>query len=225
MILVTGGSKGLGRAICERLSENGEDVISISRASSNPNFEHYSCDVTDIIALREVASHLKKTREPVSALINAAGIASMNLVLMTPSETVAKLINVNLLGTIYSCQVFSPLMIRSGRGTIINFSTIAVALNLQGEAAYVASKAGVEAFTKTFAREVSSLGLAVNCIAPGPIATDLIRGISTEKIAKVVSNQVIRKQFSPADVCDIVEIILDKKFSSISGQVLAIGGS
>ena len=115
-------------------------------------------------------------------------------------------------------------MIRNRFGRIINFSTIAVALGLKGESVYCASKAGVEAFTNSFAKEVSSYNITVNCIAPGPIATDLIRGVSNKQISSIVSSQVIAKQFETEDICDVIDQLMDEKSKSISGQIINIGG-
>ena len=86
-------------------------------------------------------------------------------------------------------------MIRNKNGCIINFSTIAVRLALKGESIYAASKAGVEAFSKVFAREMADFNIKVNCIAPGPIKTDLINGVSDSQINKIISQQIIPKQF------------------------------
>ena len=86
-------------------------------------------------------------------------------------------------------------MLRQKYGSFINFSTIAVALALKGESVYVASKAGVEAFSRSFAREMSDFNIRVNCIAPGPIKTDLLRGITDTQIEKITSQQIIQKKF------------------------------
>ena len=115
-------------------------------------------------------------------------------------------------------------MLRQKQGSIINFSTIAVALALKGESVYAASKAGVESFSRTFAREVASFNVRVNCIAPGPIRTDLLRGITETQIEKITAQQVVPKQFQKSDVCDLVELLIDEKASSLSGQVLSVGG-
>ena len=95
---------------------------------------------------------------------------------------------------------------------------------LKGESIYIASKAGIEGFSRAFAREVSDFNINVNCIAPGPIKTDLIKGVSDKQIKNVVSHQLIPKQFSTDDVCNIVELLLDKKSKSITGQTFYIGG-
>ena len=115
-------------------------------------------------------------------------------------------------------------MMRKRKGKIINFSTIAVHLGLKGESIYAASKAGVEGFSKSFAREMADFNISVNCIAPGPIKTDLIKGVSQNKIDNIISQQIIQKQFQKSDVCDLVDMLLDERSSSLSGQVLHIGG-
>jgi 3-oxoacyl-[acyl-carrier protein] reductase len=99
-----------------------------------------------------------------------------------------------------------------------------VALALRGESVYAASKAGVESFTRTFAREMADFNVRVNCIAPGPIRTDLLRGITDTQIEKIISQQIIQKQFQKSDVCDLVELLIDEKAKSLSGQVLNLGG-
>ena len=95
---------------------------------------------------------------------------------------------------------------------------------LKGESIYIASKAGVEGFSRSLAREVSDFNIKVNCIAPGPIKTNLLKGISDNQINKIVSNQLIKKKFTTNDVCDVVEMLLDKKSESLTGQVFHIGG-
>jgi 3-oxoacyl-[acyl-carrier protein] reductase len=122
------------------------------------------------------------------------------------------------------CQAFAPLLIRAGGGSIVNFSTIAVALGLQGESAYAASKAGVETFSRTLARELAGHGITVNCVAPGPIATDLLKGVSQDQIDRITDRQIIQRQFTTADVCDVVEVLLDSRSKSLTGQVLHVGG-
>jgi len=97
-------------------------------------------------------------------------------------------------------------------------------LGLKGESIYVASKAGVEGFTKSFAREMADFNINVNCIAPGPIDTDLIKGVSNQQIQKIIDQQIIKKKFNEDDICNLVDTLLDIKASSISGQVLNVGG-
>jgi 3-oxoacyl-[acyl-carrier protein] reductase len=224
VIIVTGASRGLGQAITERLIERGEEVIGLARNTSGLKINVLECDVSDYASVKNASKEVKRMKKPVKGFINAAGVASMNMAVTTDESTVQKLIQTNLVGTIYCCQLFAPIMLRQKQGSFINFSTIAVALALKGESVYAASKAGVESFSRTFAREVADFNVRVNCIAPGPIRTDLLRGITDAQIEKITSRQVIQRQFQKSDVCDLVELLLDEKASSLSGQVLNVGG-
>jgi 3-oxoacyl-[acyl-carrier protein] reductase len=224
MIVVTGASRGLGKAIADRLVERGEQVFAIARAGSSLDIEGIDCDVSNYASVKAAARVIRKKGEKVDAIINAAGVASMNLALTTSEATVKKIMETNLLGTIYCNQLLGPILVRQKYGSIINFSTIAVALALKGESVYAASKAGVESFSRVFAREMADFNVRVNCIAPGPIRTDLLNGISDDQIEKITSQQIIPRQFEKSDVCDLVELLLDQRSSSLSGQVLNIGG-
>jgi len=224
MIIVTGASRGLGKAITERLIQNGEKVFGLARSKNDLDIDGIECDVSDYSSVKDAAREFKRMKTPIKGFINAAGVASMNMAVTTDKSTVQKLIQTNLVGTIYCCQLFAPIMLRQKHGSFINFSTIAVALALKGESVYAASKAGVEAFSRAFAREMADFNVRVNCIAPGPISTDLLRGITDTQIEKIVSQQIIPKQFQKSDICDIIELLIDKKASSLSGQILHVGG-
>lgn len=224
MIIVTGANRGLGEAITERLIDKGEEVVGLTRSVSRLKIKTIECDVSNYASVKNASKKVKQLKMPLKAFINAAGVASMNMAVTTDEHTVQKLIQTNLVGTIYCCQLFAPIMLRQKYGSFINFSTIAVALALKGESIYTASKAGVEAFSRTFAREMADFNVKVNCIAPGPIPTDLLRGISNNQIEKITSQQIIPKQFQKSDVCDLVELLIDERAASLSGQVLNVGG-
>jgi 3-oxoacyl-[acyl-carrier protein] reductase len=225
MIVVTGASRGLGRAICERLVARGAEVLGVARDINNLPFSARSCDVSSYDEVRSLVRALKRGGVEIEGLVNAAGVASMNLALTTPPATSQRLININLLGTIYCCQLVAPLMIRKRIGSIINFSTIAVPLGLKGESVYAASKAGVEGFSRAFAREMADFNITVNCIAPGPIDTDLINGVTDSQINQIVERQIVPRQFGKDDVSDLVEVLLDPRARSLSGQVFHVGGA
>ncbi len=224
MIVVTGASRGLGKAICERLLSKGMPVFGLARHVEGLCFPSMACDVSSYDDVKTVTQRLKAEGLKISGLINAAGIASMNLAVTTPPSVSQNIIHTNLLGTIYCCQLIAPLMLRNKMGTIINFSTIAVALGLKGESIYAASKAGVEGFTRSFAREVADFNVTVNCIAPGPVNTDLLKGVTATQIQNIVAQQIIPKQFTSDAVSDLVELLLDTRSRSLSGEVLHVGG-
>ena len=153
MIVVTGASRGLGKAICDRLLSKGVAVFGLARNVESLSFPSMACDVSSYDDIKAVVKRLKADGASVSGLVNAAGIASMNLAVTTPPQVSQNIIHTNLLGTIYCCQLLVPFMLKNHSGSIVNFSSIAVALGLKGESIYAASKAGVEGFTRSFARE------------------------------------------------------------------------
>ena len=224
MIIVTGGSSGLGRAVTEDLRQRGEDVVTISRRNEPEDEAHFSCDITNYQSLKEVYLQLSKNGSKISALVNCAGIASMNLAITTPPSVTERVINTNLIGTIFANQIFAPMLIKNKGGRIINFSTIAVHIGLKGESVYVASKAGVEGFSRVFAKELAPFDITVNCIAPGPIRTNLLKGISDDQIKKIVSNQTISKTMQPSAITEIVSLLLREESRNITGEVINVGG-
>ena len=224
MIIVTGASRGIGAAIAQRLSEAGHEILGIARTDLDSGIEIRKADVSNFSELKIIAKELHSRKIEVTGLVNAAGIASLNMAVLTPPEKVESIIGVNLVGTIFACQAFSPLMIRAKYGSIINFSSIAVSLGLSGESVYAASKAGVENFSRTFAREMSGYGIRINCISPGPIDTALLNGVTEVQIANIIKNQIIQKKFTPSDICDLSEFLLSEKSASLSGEVLHVGG-
>lgn len=224
-VIVTGASRGLGRYCADQLAAKGYNVVGFGRTpDGKAGFEMREVDVSDSESVA-AAMHDFRRDKSVYALINAAGIASMNLVVTTPAETVRRIIETNLLGTIYCSQQIAPALIKRGSGRIINFSTLGVPLAIKGEAIYIASKAGVEGFTRVFARELAPHGVTVNAIAPGPIETALIAKVPKEKVDAVVAQQIIPRQGTPEDVWNIVSMLLSPESSMISGAVLNVGGA
>ncbi len=223
--VVSGASRGIGRHCADALVGQGYRVVGLSRTvPSDAGFEIRQCDVADAGSVEASLRDLRRDQS-VFALINAAGVASMNLAVAMPAATTHRIVATNLLGTIYCCQLLAQPMMRARRGRIINFSTIAVSLALKGESVYVASKAGVEGFTRSFAREVADHGVTVNAVAPGPIATDLIGKIPPSKIKEIVQRQIIGRMAEKDEVWRVVQFLLSEQASMLSGEVLHIGGA
>lgn len=224
MIVVSGASRGLGAAIIEDLRPKHEQVIGLAR-NGNKKSNIIECDISNMDSVKSAANKIKKINNKLFAYINVAGIASMNLALATPEKTIRNIIDTNLIGTIFTNQAFAPLIIRNNGGRIINFSTIAVKLGIKGESVYTASKAGVEGFSRSLARELSPFNITVNCISPGPIRTDLLKGVSDKQIKNITDQQIFNKTMLPSDVVDYVSLLLSDEAKHVSGQVMGVGGS
>jgi 3-oxoacyl-[acyl-carrier protein] reductase len=209
--VITGASRGIGKFLADYYDKKGKFVI---RASRSNGF-----DVTNDEDVEVLAS----IPEQVNVLINCAGIAAMNAaVLMTPSKT-RDIVNTNFIGTANVTTAMFP-KLRKAYGRVINFSSVAVGLNLEGEAVYAASKAAVESLTRTLSKEWGGYGIRVNCIAANPIRTDLINGVSQEKLDAVINQQAIKEFGSMDDVVNICDFFIDRRSGFITGQVIKMGG-
>lgn len=224
-IVVTGASRGLGAAVCLRFMDLNYRVIGISRSGEVPHgVESVVLDVTDPAQVTEKLKPFSRDRS-LEGLVNCAGVAAMNLVAATPPSKIEDLVRINLLGTILMSQALAKPLCRNKSGRVVNVSTIAVRLGLKGEAVYAATKAGVETFSRSFAREMADFGVTVNCVAPGPIRTDLIAGVPHGAIEKVVNQQAFRRYFTPEEFAELVELLFSPKARNITGEVIALGGS
>ena len=185
--LITGTSQGVGRALAERLLADGWVVHGFGRGPQALTHEHFHAhvvDVTDEAAVRsEVATVAAAGR--IDILINNAGSAALNAFLLTPGKVAENLMRVNYLGTFHCLQAVGKVMVRQRGGLVINLTTVAVPLSLEGEAAYVASKAAVEALTKVAAKELASQGVRVIALGLGPVDTKLTRAVPKAALAKI----------------------------------------
>jgi 3-oxoacyl-[acyl-carrier protein] reductase len=188
----------------------------------HPNFQEYLVDITDESAVQRVVNSIKEAGKPIELLVNNAGAASMNAVLLTPFKTAESIMRLNYLGSFNTTQLFGKIMARQRHGLIINITTVAVPLNLEGEAAYVASKAAVEALTRVTAREIVAQGVKIIALGFGPIDTDLTRAISRDKIQKI-NDQIGRPRGTTLN--EATDFILAKINNSeiISGSVEYLG--
>lgn len=225
--LITGTRKGIGRAIAEHLLANGWIVAGCSRRSSdieNTNYHHFCLDVSDEKAAMRMIRQVKKELGPIYALINNAGTASMNHLLLTPAETCRSIFNTNVLGGFIFMRECAKQMTRQKCGRIINISSVAHPLNLEGEAIYASSKAAVESLTRIAAKELGPHGITVNAIGPTPIDTDLIRTVPQEVIDALVQRQAIPRLGTAEDVTNCIDFFLKEESAFISGQTLYLGG-
>lgn len=226
IFLITGDRKGIGRKLSEYYLKSGNIVLGCSRNGSelkHKNYQHFICDVGDESSVKKMISLVRKKYKTIDVLINNAGMASMNHILTTPSETFDKLVTTNFKGTFLMLREGSKMMRKNG-GNIINFSTVAAPLNLEGEAIYASTKSAVEKLTKITAYELAQYKIRVNAIGPTPIDTDLIKAVPKNKIQELISKQAIQRLGNFDDIKNIIDFYISEKSSFITAQTLFLGG-
>ena len=227
VMVITGTRKGIGRYLAHYYTAKGFQVMGCSRKDVDfqlENYRHFCLDITDESRVKEMFSEIRKTYQRLDILINNAGIAAMNHVLLTPMETVQKVLGTNVIGTFLFCREAAKLMKKDLYGRIVNFTTVAVPLKLAGEAIYAASKAAVISLTQVMARELADFNITVNAVGPTPIGTDLIRSVPEEKIQALIRQQAIRRIGEMEDVANVIDFFINPKSDFITGQVLFLGG-
>lgn len=225
--LITGTRKGIGRFLAEHYCDQGHRVFGCSRGDAgfeHDRYTHLHADVSDEKQVKSIFSAIRKSTGRLDNLINNAGIASMNHSLLTPVSAVRRILETNVVGTFLFCREAAKLMKKKKQGRIVNFTTVAVPLKLEGEAAYVASKAAVQGLTDVLAREFAEYGITVNALGPVPVETDLIRAVPAEKISKLIDRQAIKRLGKFDDIANVVDFFIRPESDFITGQHLFLGG-
>ncbi|MAZ07967.1 MAG: oxidoreductase [Rickettsiales bacterium] len=226
-MLITGTSRGIGNYLAKHYLELGYTVFGCSRSEvkiNSKNYLHTSCNISDSKSVKSMLTKIRKDYGGLDILINNAGIASMNHSLLTKSDTVNKIFKTNFLGTFLLSRESAKLMQLNKFGRIVNFTTVAVPLNLEGEAIYASSKAAVCSLTKILAKEFGGFNITVNAIGPTPIKTDLIKSIPSNKIDSIINQQAIRRYGTFEDTSNVIDFFISSRSDFITGQILYLGG-
>jgi 3-oxoacyl-[acyl-carrier protein] reductase len=227
-ILITGTSRGIGAHLAEHYLRLGDTVIGCARSAASitsDRYTHVEMDVTAESSIRTLSRDVRARFGGLDVLINNAGVASMNPVALTPFETARRIVETNLLATFAFTHAALRLLRSSQAGRIVNFTTVAVPLRLEGEAMYAASKSAVETFTKVVAREAAPFGITCNAVGPCPVRTDLTASVGAERIERLIARQAIPRWAEFSDVANVVDFFLRPESAMITGQVIYLGGA
>ncbi|XP_046892712.1 carbonyl reductase family member 4 isoform X2 [Hypomesus transpacificus] len=229
LCVVCGGSKGIGRAVSRLLAERGFRVVVLSRnqdagqatVTSLKGADHlaFSCDVSQEQEVQKTFENIQKTCGNISYLVNAAGINKDSLLLRARPEDMVSVLHTNLLGSMLTSRAALRSMLRAQGGAIVNIGSVVGLKGNSGQCVYSASKAGLEGFTRSLAKEVASRNVRVNLLAPGFIRTDMTAGLNEEEGARSIP---LGRLGEPEEVAQAVLFLLLSPY--VTGQVLAVDG-
>jgi 3-oxoacyl-[acyl-carrier protein] reductase len=227
VMIITGTRKGIGRYLADYYLTNDYIVIGCSRepvTTELPGYEHFCLDVRDEQKVLEMVRQVAMRHGKIDVLINNAGIASMNHILLTPGSVVEKIFSTNVLGTFLFLREVGKVMAGQKYGRIVNFATVATPLQLEGEAIYASSKAAIASITEVAARELSPYNITVNAIGPTPIETDLIKSVPKSKISTLIERQAIKRMGQFRDISNVIDFFIKKESDFVTGQTVYLGG-
>jgi 3-oxoacyl-[acyl-carrier protein] reductase len=234
--LVTGASRGIGKAIALRLASCGASIAAVARSlggleatlqairDAGGTAEGYAANVGDVADVTRVVEAVEARFEKIHVLVNNAGVTRDGLVLRMEDAAWDEVIDTNLKGTFLFCRAVGAMMMRGRYGRIINISSVSGLVGNPGQANYSASKAGVIGLTRTIARELASRGITVNAVAPGFITTDMTSVLPDKIKAEVKERVPVRRLGNPEDIADLVCYLAGPGASYLTGQVIAVDG-
>ena len=227
-ILITGVSRGIGAHLVRHYLAQDAVVIGCARGAApleHERYTHMPLDVTDEAAVQAMFGDIRRRFGTLDVLINNAGIAAMNPVALTPGASARDIVSTNFLGTFFTTRAAIRLLRHSKAGRIVNFTTVAAPLRLEGEAVYAASKSAVETFTRIVAREVAAFGITCNAVGPSPIKTRLTANVPSATIERLIARQAIPRWADLDDVTNVVDFFLQPASSMVTGQIVYLGGA
>lgn len=234
--LVTGASRGIGRAIAMALAREGARVIGTSTtaegaaaltadlASHGYNGRGAVVDVASESSVSALLAGLEQAQEMPTILVNNAGIARDMLLLRMKPEDWSKVLETNLTSVYRLSKAVLRRMLRERRGRIVNIASIVALTGNAGQASYAAAKAGMLGFTKSLAKEIASRGITVNAVAPGFIDTDMTRSMSAEQRAELTRQIPMERLGAPEDVAAAVVFLVSPQAAYITGETLHVNG-
>lgn len=232
-VIVTGATRGLGLAIAERLSAVPYRVICIGRseterlgaliAGSAGAVRFWPFDLSDLGAIPGLVRDIAREAGPLYGLVNNAGIGLDGVLATQHGTEISRLLRINLEAPILMAKYACRPMLAQGAGRIVNISSIIATTGFSGLSVYGATKAGLEGFTRSLARELARGGITVNCVAPGYMETDMTAGLAGDKLASVRRRAPLGLP-RPEDVCGAVAFLLSQEARMMTGTVITVDG-
>jgi 3-oxoacyl-[acyl-carrier protein] reductase len=235
-VMVTGGSRGLGLGIVQRLAKSGFRSIAIARKESDEfraakreaeaaglgSLEFVPFDLTQIDDLHELVKTLRDQFGAIYGLVNNAGMNTDGVLALTPTAQIEQVVRLNTLSPMVLTKYVVRSMMADGGGRIVNISSITAATGYSGLSVYAATKASLVGFTRSLAREVGRMGVNVNAVAPGFIATEMTKGLTAEQRQQIERRSALKRLAEVGDVADAVHFLLSDESKNITGTVITV---
>jgi len=235
--LITGASKGIGKACAIRLAKDGYAVVvnySSSDDAAKQTLEQieanggqgmvYKADVSKLAEVKQMVRDVFKAYGRIDVLVNNAGIVRDEYLLMINPETLDKCIDLNVKGYFYAAQQVALKMFKQKSGVIVNMSSVSSKFALAGQSVYSATKGAVNSLTQTLAKELGGYGIRVNAVAPGFIATEMIDAIPEEKRTAYLEKIPLKRFGTAEEVANMVSALVSDQFAYVTGQVFVLDG-
>ena len=234
-VLITGGSRGIGLVIARRLAAAGYQAIAVARreseelrvakaelSKSGGSLQFRACDLSAVDAIPGFVKTLRDEFGAIYGLVSNAGISTEGLLATMHNSQIEALVQLNVLSPIMLTKYVVRHMMADGKGRIVNISSIIASTGYNGLSVYGATKAAATGFTRSLAREVGKLGITVNAIAPGFIATELTQGLSDDARQRIAGRSALRRLPETDDVAQMVEYLMGEGGRNITGSVLTV---
>jgi 3-oxoacyl-[acyl-carrier protein] reductase len=225
VVLVTGGSRGIGLATARRFAALGDKVaVTYNTTPPSEDFMGVQCDVTKQADVDRAFDEVEKQLGPVEVLVSNAGITRDGLLLRMKEADFADVVDANLTGAFRVSKRASQSMLRARKGRIILVSSVVGLLGQAGQANYAASKAGLVGFARSLARELGSRSITINVVAPGPVDTDMTRALGAEKLAAIADLVPLGRVATADEVAGVITFLASDDAAYITGAVVPVDG-
>jgi 3-oxoacyl-[acyl-carrier protein] reductase len=225
VVLITGGSRGIGLACARHFAELGDNVaVTYNSSPPPPEFFGVRCDVTDTAQVDAAFTAVEAHFGPVQVLVSNAGVTKDTLLLRMSETDFADVVNANLTAAYRVCKRATQGMLRAKSGRIILMSSVVAMLGSAGQANYAASKSGLIGLARSLARELGSRNITVNVVAPGPVDTDMTAALSAERLADLAAAVPLGRTASVDEIAGVVTFLASPAAAYITGAVIPVDG-
>ena len=225
VVLITGGSRGIGLACSEKFAALGDKVaITYNSSPPPPQFFGVKCDVTKADEVDAAFTAVEEHFGPVEILVSNAGITKDTLLLRMSESDFASVVDANLTAAFRVVKRATPKMLKARSGRIILMSSVVGLLGSAGQANYAASKAGLVGFARSLARELGSRSITVNVVSPGPVATDMTAALGEHRLKELTDAVPLNRMASPEEIAGVVAFLAGQDGGYITGAVIPVDG-